>query len=363
MPRSVLITGATGFLGMQVLDRVLEETDLPVLACVRASDQVAAQRRIADVLHTIGGDSARHAGRVRAVAADVERPRFGLDPLAWQRLARECEAIVHCAASVSFDLDLEAARAINVGGTRHVLALARLARGEGALERFVHVSTAYVAGTAAGDFGEADLDRGQGFRNTYEQTKLEAELILRDGMDQVGGVIVRPSIVVGERGRGWTCAFNVLYAPLKAYASGFIDVVPGRPDGVVDVVSADHVVDAIAHVLLHRRDVGGVLNVVAGDRATTVAELATMAAARFGRPTPTFGSAHPKLRDVLLPYFDVQARFDDARSRPILAAAGIAATPIGEYFADVVDYAEAAAWGQRPMTRAAAREELLPSAA
>ena len=50
MPPSILLTGATGFLGMQVLDRILEETDRPVLACVRATDVVGAQRRVAETL-------------------------------------------------------------------------------------------------------------------------------------------------------------------------------------------------------------------------------------------------------------------------------------------------------------------------
>ena len=121
-------------------------------------------------------DRDEEAGRVRAVAADLTSPAFGLDAATWSRLARSGGAIVHCAASVSFGLDLADARAINVGGTRQVLALARRARAEGALERFVHVSTAYVAGDASGVFLESQRDVGQGFRNTYERTKLEAEL-------------------------------------------------------------------------------------------------------------------------------------------------------------------------------------------
>src|SRR5258705_66914 len=89
MPRSILLTGATGFLGMQVLDRILEETDRPVLACVRATDAVSAQRRIAGTLETLYGSNARHPGRVRAIPADLALPAFGLAPPTWPRLARE----------------------------------------------------------------------------------------------------------------------------------------------------------------------------------------------------------------------------------------------------------------------------------
>ena len=78
----IVLTGATGFLGMQVLDRILEHTDREVLALVRASDAVAAQRRVTGTLEALYGRSPRHAGRVRAVPADLTAPAFGLDSAA-----------------------------------------------------------------------------------------------------------------------------------------------------------------------------------------------------------------------------------------------------------------------------------------
>ena len=353
----ILLTGATGFLGMQVLDRILEETDRPVLALVRASDAVSAQRRVAGTLETLYGRTDRHAGRVRAVAGDLTQPACGLDAETWARLARSCGAIVHCAASVSFGLELAAARAINVGGSRQVLALARRARAEGALERFVHVSTAYVAGDTSGVFLEAQRDIGQGFRNTYERTKLEAELAVADALDELAGAVVRPSIVVGERASGWTSSFNVIYPPLRAFASRSIEVVPGRPAGIVDIVPVDYVADAIAHLLLRRTDVAGTLHLVAGRSAPTMGSLAELAAARLGRPVPRFGPP-PEGFGSLVPYFDVAARFDDARARGVLAPAGVAPGRVEEYFDVLMDYAERARWGRRPLSRSAAREEL-----
>jgi len=357
MSPPIVLTGATGFLGMEVLDRILERSDRQVLALVRAPDVMNAQRRVAGTLDTLYGSTGRHAGRVRAVAADLTLPAFGLDDDAWARLARSSGAIVHCAASVSFGLDLAEARAINVGGSRHVLALARRARAEGALERFVHVSTAYVAGDTSGVYLEAQRDIGQGFRNTYERTKLEAELAVADALDELAGIVVRPSIVVGERVSGWTPAFNVIYPPLRAFSTGAIEVVPGDPEGIADIVSVDYVADAIVHLLLRRTDVGGALHLVAGRRATTIGSLAEMAAARLGRPAPRFGPP-PKNLGSLVPYFDVAARFDDARARAVLAPIGIAPARVEEYFDVLVDYAELARWGRRPLSRSAAREHL-----
>jgi long-chain acyl-CoA synthetase len=284
-------------------------------------------------------------------------PALGLDPAAWARLAGECGAIVHCAASVSFGLELSQARAINVGGTRQMLALARRARAEGALARLVHVSTAYVAGDADCLFTESDRDIGQDFRNTYEQTKLEAELAVAAAADELNAVIVRPSIVVGERASGWTASFNVIYPPLRAFAAGLVDEVPGRPDGVVDIVPADYVADAIAHLLLRRTDVGGTVHLVGGRHATTIGRLAARAAERFGRPALRFGRPQENF-GRLVPYFDVRARFDDVRARAVLGAAGVAPGPVEEYFDVLMDYAHDAGWGRWPMSRRAARERL-----
>ena len=132
--------------------------------------------------------------------------------------------IVHGAASVSFDQTLEEARAINVEGTRRMLELAGPAQQLGVLERYGQISTAYVAGTHAGRFFECDLDVGQSFHNSYEQSKFEAEQLVRS-RPGLPYTIMRPSIVVGDRS-GWTAAFNVLYWPLRALSRGLFPAVP-----------------------------------------------------------------------------------------------------------------------------------------
>jgi long-chain acyl-CoA synthetase len=257
---------------------------------------------------------------------------------------------VHCAASVSFDLPLDEARRINVDGTRHALEAARRA---GA--RYVHVSTAYVAGRHPGRFRESRLMCGQTFRNTYEQTKAEAELLVhRSGGD---AVVVRPSIVMGESTTGWTPAFNVLYWPLRAFDRGLLGGIPSPPGARVDIVPVDYVADAICHVATARPDVQGVLQLVAADAAPTVAELVDLAAAALGRERPRLAdratgfAEHSPDASRYLPYFDMEVVFDDHRSREVLGPAGIAPPPLAEYFGRLVDFARRAAWGKRPLPR------------
>ena len=82
-PGPLLLTGATGFVGMEVLARVLERTDRDVIALVRAADDAAAQARVDELLKTLVAPRLRPRGvRVRALAADLEAPGLGLSPVA-----------------------------------------------------------------------------------------------------------------------------------------------------------------------------------------------------------------------------------------------------------------------------------------
>lgn len=175
----VLLTGATGFLGMELLARYLERTDRVVYALVRAADDAEAQARLRAAVATVVAAPGRYDHRVLAIRGDVALPGLGLRRSTRVALAETVTEIVHAAASVSFTLPLPDAREINVEGTHRLLELAQLCRARGSLRRFSHISTAYVAGDRVGVFHEDELDAGQGFRNSYEQTKHEAETLVR----------------------------------------------------------------------------------------------------------------------------------------------------------------------------------------
>ncbi len=355
--RPVLITGATGFVGMELLVRILEQTDRDVIALVRACDNEAAQRRMDDVLQTLlAPDERPRRGRVRAQAADLESPGLGLSAIARRGIVRSIGAVVHCAASISFTLELDEARRINVDGTREVVALAEEAHEHGSLDRFVHVSTAYVAGERGGCASEAEGDVGQGFRNTYEKTKLEAEGIVRSSF--VPAAILRPSVIVGDSVTGWTPAFNVIYFPLQAFARGLFPNVPGEAGARLDIVPVDTVADALLELLVGEvRE--GAFHVVAGDSAPTNTELATLAAEAFDAEPPVFvgpgeDPAAESRAGALVPYFSVRCTFDAARGR----ALGATPPPLADYFQTLMDYAHQARWGREPVPRWAVAREL-----
>jgi long-chain acyl-CoA synthetase len=323
----VLLTGATGFVGMEVLARLLERGD-EVVAIVRAADRAGAAARVEDVMELVGVK-----GAVEAVPGDLATDDVEVEgPL---------DAVIHCAASISFTLPIDEARAINVEGTRRVLDIA--ARSDA---RVVHVSTAYVAGRHVGRFCEDQRDAGQAFRNTYEETKLEAEALVE--ASGLHAAILRPSIVVGEAGTGWTPAFNVMYWPLRAFSRGLLDEVPAMREGRVDVVPVDWVADGIVAALDARAT--GTYNLAAGDGAATVTDLIALGTARFDRPEIKVvepggevpGSAGEQAA-VYVPYFDVETVFDTSRGHTLAGPP----PPLASYFDRLIDFAEEARWKKR----------------
>ncbi|MHB8532500.1 MAG: SDR family oxidoreductase, partial [Solirubrobacteraceae bacterium] len=179
MSDTILLTGATGFLGMEVLARLLERTDSEVIALVRARGRDEATLRLNEVLATLYDERPVATTRVQAIPADTSLAGLGLSRLDRREVLARTTSIVHCAASIAFDLPLDQASNTNAGGTTRMVALAHELSSAGRLRRMVHISTAYVCGRHAGLFSEDQLDVGQAFRNTYERSKAQAEEILR----------------------------------------------------------------------------------------------------------------------------------------------------------------------------------------
>jgi long-chain acyl-CoA synthetase len=358
---------------MELLARYLERTDRTVYALVRARDDDEAQARLRAAVARVVDAPGRFDHRLLAIRGDVAEPGLGISRSRRLALAESVTEIVHSAASVSFTLPLAEAREINVEGTRRMLELAELCTAHGSLRRFAYVSTAYVAGDATGTFGEDDHDVGQGFRNTYERTKWEAERLVRAHAERLPVQIFRPSIVVGEQETGWTAAFNVIYAPLRAFAKGAsVPLIPGRRSAPVDVVPVDYVADAIFALSAREDGVGETFSLAAGPQASSVGELVMLSAQTFERPRPLImppalysRTIHPlalrrssgarrtwlQQAPVFFPYFALRVRHDTTRTREALAADGLGPPPLATYFDRLVDFAEAARWGRRTLSR------------
>jgi nucleoside-diphosphate-sugar epimerase len=240
------------------------------------------------------------------------------------------------------------------------------------LRHFVHVSTAYVAGRHRGEFSEEDLQLGQRFRNPYERSKFEAELLVRDQARELPAVtIVRPSIIVGESTTGWTPSFNVLYVPVRAFQQRKLRVLPADPTALVDVVPVDHVADAILHLTDHTAETLSTYHLVAGEQAMTVGKLVELSARHLHRPRPpivppaAYRAAHPLLlatargrrRAALkraapfLPYYAMGVRYRRDRAARALDPAGLRPPRLESYYRRLLDYAISSNWSRNPLPR------------
>ncbi|AXG81802.1 SDR family oxidoreductase [Streptomyces paludis] len=195
----VALTGATGFLGLRLLRRLLA-THRSVTVLVHAGSGDAL-RRITRYFELTGAPeafTAPLADRLRVVETELERPRLGLPGRAFQELADGLDAIWHSAGSINLEGDLPELRRTNVEGTRHVLELAAAGRGRPLVH---HVSTAFVAGgRREGVAYEDELDDAYGFENAYEHSKYEAEKLIHDWSREHARpvVVLRPSILVTD---------------------------------------------------------------------------------------------------------------------------------------------------------------------
>jgi amino acid adenylation domain-containing protein/thioester reductase-like protein len=176
VPETILLTGATGFLGSHLLDELLARTPARVLCLVRAAKGL------------------RETERVAAVPGDLGLPRLGLSEAAFGELAGSVDAIYHCGAQVRYDYPYEALRAVNAGGTRELLRLAA----QGRPKAFHHVSTLSVLREDFLPEGPLAAD-ASGVSGGYAQSKWVAERLVQTALDRgLPGAIYRPGWITGD---------------------------------------------------------------------------------------------------------------------------------------------------------------------
>ncbi len=207
--KTVFMTGLTGTVG-SFLAREAFRRGARILALARGRNAHEARLRAEGALAVVGAEFG--AGQLEVIRGDVCRPGLGIaDP----SVLGPIDLVLHSAAAIDFDSALESRiRRTNVDGTRHVLELADRRQCP-----LVHVSTAYVAGQREGVVREDELDAGQAFNNVYEETKYQAERLVRDWAQCTGlpAVVLRPSIVLGDYAQGRIIHFHTAYDVMHAF--------------------------------------------------------------------------------------------------------------------------------------------------
>jgi nucleoside-diphosphate-sugar epimerase len=232
---AVLITGAGGYLGALVAERYRA-----------AGEEVVSHGR---AMGDLAGDD----------------PFAGVDPGPITR-------IVHSGALTRFDVSRDDARAVNVEGTRKLLAFAhRCPR----LQSLGHLSTVYATGLRAGPIEERLYDDGPGFANEYEWSKWEAEQLVASS--DLPWRILRVATVLADDAAGHVTQHNAFHETLKLWFHGLLPLVPGDGTTPLYLVTGDFVASTVVSLM----DAGAGVYHLAHAQNCTLVELLDVVAGAF----------------------------------------------------------------------------------
>ncbi len=265
MPSYFLLTGATGLLGRYLTrNLLLEGADLAVL--VRPSRRKSAEVRVEAFMRAWEEILGVEVPRPKVLTGDISEPDLGLSLSEIKWVSENCRALIHNAASLSFvttGLNAEPWKS-NVQGTQNVLTFCQQAN----IRELHHVSTAYVSGLRQGRIFETELDAGQEYANCYEESKIQAEKLVRSASHIDSLTVYRPGIIIGDSQTSMTTTFHNFYALLQiAFTLGKRDELinfTGKSNGTVvrfnldgherkNLVPVNWVGDVMTHIMLSSR--------------------------------------------------------------------------------------------------------------
>lgn len=242
---AVFLTGATGFLGTEVVSSLLRRTGETIYVLVRGENEEAAAHRLKMFWYEKKELYGRIGSRILPLAGDFTRPDLGLPPSIREMLRGRISMIFHLGAETGIQKSRSELMAANRTGTRNVLRFAKKVDDGGSLRRFVLASTAYTAGLRSGLILESDPAAEQ-FATYYEQSKGLAEKLVRES--GLPCTICRPGMIVGHSETGWIRQFNTIYYVLKLMLQGKGRLLPVSPGQKVNIVPVDYVADGIVRL-------------------------------------------------------------------------------------------------------------------
>ena len=255
--KNILLCGATGYLGINVLKELLKNTKSDILLIVRPKINKTSKERVAEKFKFYFDDNLynKYKDRIIILEGDITKNNLGLSENNYKMLSDKVECIINSAANVSHYGRYEELHQINVIGTKNLLKLSS----EGLPKDYNHISTLSVASGIIKNksvqlFTEDNYDLGQKSDNYYVKTKQEAEAVVLDARKNgVNCNIFRVGNIVfnSENGRfQQNIEDNSFYKIIKSYIK--IGSFPSNENMVYDFTFVDYVSKAIT--LLYDRN-------------------------------------------------------------------------------------------------------------
>lgn len=329
--RESIFTGFPGFIASQLIRRSIAEGS-SVSAIVLPSEMEKAQKEAEKIQNESG------CGPIRLMAGDITKSGLGLSA-ADAEFIRKQQSVVFWHLAAIYDLAVPRAIAwkVNVEGTGHVNDFIETIPG---LQRYMYFSTAYVAGKREGTLYENELIRPDQFKNFYEETKYEAEVLVNGLKSKVPLTIIRPGIVRGDSKTGKTIKFDGPYFFLnmidRVRKLPFIPYL-GSSVSFINVVPIDYILDASMYISTLPEAAGKTLHLT-DPKPHPVEEVYRKMVAEMTGKFPKSRLPHkaaeislsvPAVRKFLgveketLDYLTWQASFDTSTAQELLRGSGI----------------------------------------
>ncbi len=350
--RHVLLTGFPGFIARRLVRKLLQVDDTLRMTLLVEAAQAKHAEGVLQKMGTRDLTDVELASRVRTVTGDITAMDVGLSGSEFKAVTENATEIFHLAAVHAVDADKERATAANVQGTANMIALARSTR---KLERFVHFSSAYVSGDRTGVIMEDELESNQMFRNHYEETKHQAEVLVKRAAQQLPMTIVRPAGVVGDSITGEVDRFDSVYnigMLLVASPVSFAIPFAGEGRAPLNVVPVDYLVDAVNAIVTVPETLGKTFHVVDPNPLST-RRVYEAVAERAGRKLPRY-NVSPNLTKALLripglerfapvshqaiDYLNHMAFYNSRNTEDALGATGIRCPHFEDYVDNLMQY-------------------------
>ncbi|GMB09950.1 SDR family oxidoreductase [Thermolongibacillus altinsuensis] len=253
MSNIYFITGFPGFIASSLTNQLIQQHHPKKIYFLVLANMIEQARQ---EIERISKTTNYPTDQLILLAGDITKLNLSLDESITKELSESVTHVFHLAAVYDLAVPEKLAHQVNVEGTRNVNQwLTSLNR----LKKYIYFSTAYVSGKRNGNILETELEMGQSFKNHYEKTKYEAEVLVRQAMETIPTIIIRPGIVVGHSKTGETIKFDGLYFMLNVFERlKFLPWIPYLGDGNVpgNFVPVDYIVNATLYLAHLEQAVG-----------------------------------------------------------------------------------------------------------
>ncbi|MBQ8933321.1 MAG: AMP-binding protein [Lachnospiraceae bacterium] len=260
MNDTIFLTGGTGFLGTELAAQLCRSPQTKVYILVRAETKALALHRLKSAWYPVPELYERIGTQFFPVCGDFTKAGLALGAEDAEQLRDKVTLLIHSGAEIGFQKSRRELDSVNTEGTANLLIFAAGIR---QLRRFVHISTAYVAGQNQGLIRE-DAPAGTAFSSLYERSKAAAEeLVRQSGLPYS---ICRPGMIVGHSKTGRVKNFNTIYYVLKLLLLGQLRVLPVGRSTRMNLVPVDYVADSVLKICENTDCVGKAFHLTCPDQ-------------------------------------------------------------------------------------------------